>query len=62
MKNTYDGVIKKDCNDFVSTKEDAGSHGIGIKNIKESVNKYGGTCSITYDDIEFSFSILIPMS
>ena len=62
VKNTYNGIIKKDCNDFVSTKEDPGSHGIGIKNIKESVAGYGGTCSITYDDIEFSFSILIPLS
>lgn len=62
VKNTYNGVIKKDCNDFVSTKEDTDGHGFGIKNIRESVSKYGGTCSITYDDIEFSFSILIPMS
>lgn len=62
VKNTYNGVIKKDCNDFVSTKDDADGHGFGIKNIRESVSKYGGTCSITYDDIEFSFSILIPMS
>ena len=62
VKNTYNGVIKKDCNDFVSTKDDTDGHGFGIKNIRESVSKYGGTCSITYDDIEFSFSILIPMS
>ena len=62
VKNTYNGVIKKDCNDFVSTKDDTDGHGFGIKNIRESVSKYGGTCSITYDDIEFSFSILIPLS
>lgn len=62
VKNTYNGVIKKDCNDYVSTKDDTDGHGFGIKNIRESVSKYGGTCSITYDDIEFSFSILIPMS
>ena len=62
VKNTYNGVIKKDCNDYVSTKDDTDGHGFGIKNIRESVSKYGGTCSITYDDIEFSFSILIPLS
>ncbi len=60
VKNSYNGVIKKDCGAFVSTKEDEGGHGFGIRNIKESVAKYGGTCSITYDDMDFSFSILIP--
>jgi hypothetical protein len=60
VKNSYNGVIVKDCNDFVSSKEDTDGHGFGIKNIKESVSKYGGTCSITYDDIDFTFSILIP--
>lgn len=60
VKNSYNGEIVKDFNDFASTKKDTDGHGFGIKNIKESVTKYGGTCSITYDDIEFSFSILIP--
>ena len=60
VKNSYNGVIKKNLNDFVSTKEDEDGHGFGIRNIKESVSKYGGTCSITYDDMDFSFSILIP--
>ena len=60
VKNSYNGEIKKNLNDFVSTKEETDGHGFGIKNIKESVARYGGTCSITYDDIDFSFSILIP--
>ena len=60
VKNSYDGVIKKDCGELVSTKEDTDGHGFGIRNIRESVGKYGGTCSITYDDMDFSFSILIP--
>ena len=60
VKNSYNGVIKKDCGELVSTKEDADGHGFGIRNIRESVGKYGGTCSITYDDMDFSFSILIP--
>ena len=60
VKNSYNGEIKKNLNDFVSTKEDTDGHGFGIRNIKESVARYGGTCSITYDDMDFSFSILIP--
>ena len=60
VKNSYNGVIKKDCGELVSTKEDTDGHGFGIRNIRESVGKYGGTCSITYDDMDFSFSILIP--
>lgn len=41
-------IAEKDC------------HGVGIKNVKEVVEKYQGTCAITYDKKQFKFSILIP--
>ncbi|MBQ4530946.1 MAG: GHKL domain-containing protein [Lachnospiraceae bacterium] len=34
-------------------------HGIGIENIKETVEKYKGDCVIRHNDKEFCFSILI---
>ena len=46
---------------YVTTKrKDSSLHGIGIENIKETVDKYGGTCVIKHDKSSFQFSILIP--
>ena len=41
-------------------KSEKEEHGLGIKNIIEAVEKYGGSYSINYDDKEFVFSICIP--
>lgn len=46
---------------YISTKTvDTNSHGIGIENIKEAVERYGGTCVIRHNQSSFQFSILIP--
>lgn len=47
-------------NKFITTKEDTENHGIGIENIRESVEKNGGSCVIKYDESSFRFTILIP--
>ena len=47
-------------NKFITTKEDTENHGIGIENIRETVEKYGGSCVIKYDESSFRFVILIP--
>lgn len=45
---------------FISLKKDKELHGIGTKNIKAIVKKYGGTLSITYSDL-FCISITLPL-
>lgn len=46
--------------EFVTTKEnDADEHGVGIRNVVETVEKYKGRYVIDYDKGEFLFSILI---
>ena len=47
-------------NKFITTKEDTENHGIGIENIREAVEKNGGSCVIKYDESSFRFTILIP--
>lgn len=45
---------------FQSSKEaDGEEHGVGITNVCEIVEKYGGSYTITYDEKEFCFMILI---
>lgn len=60
VRNTYNGVIVKEGEEIRTLKADKEEHGLGIKNILESVEKYGGSYSINYDDKEFVFSICIP--
>ena len=60
VRNTYNGEIVKEGEEIRTLKADKEEHGLGIKNILESVEKYGGSYSINYDDKEFVFSICIP--
>lgn len=63
VKNTYEGNIVYDGEEIKSSKVDnIEEHGIGIKNIVETVKKYGGSYAIQdrEKESEFYFSILIP--
>lgn len=59
VSNTYDGVIKKAGENFISTKPKSSEHGIGLVNVRKTVEKYNGDMSINYTDKEFSVKILI---
>ncbi len=43
-----------------TTKKDTFLHGYGISNIKNAVEKYNGTCTITKENGKFTLKILIP--
>lgn len=42
-------------------KTDRFSHGFGLPNMKNSVGKYGGQCSIKSEDNKFTLKIIIPI-
>ena len=44
-----------------TTKKDNFLHGYGISNIKNAVEKYNGTCTITKENEKFILKILIPI-
>ncbi len=59
--NTISVEPVTDNSNYITTKTTSPHlHGIGIDNIKESVSKYGGTCVIKHDKLNFQFTILIP--
>lgn len=60
VRNTFNGEISKRGDELQTLKSEKEEHGLGIKNIIEAVEKYGGSYSINYDDKEFVFSICIP--
>lgn len=47
--------------DPVTTKEDNGYHGYGVKSIRYTAEKYGGTTTIRVEDSWFRLNILIPL-
>ena len=48
-------------NNFVTDKNNKFYHGLGISNIKNSVEKYNGETVINYTDDRFTIKILIPL-
>ena len=61
VRNTYNGEIIVKDGEIQTTKKNTDEHGIGLKNIKETVSKYHGAYVIKNDDSEFYFSIIIPV-
>lgn len=63
VKNPYvEKIIYKDEAILTTKKNDAKNHGIGLKNIKQIVEKYEGILSIDVEDTEFYISIVIPQN
>jgi len=60
-KNNHTEKIVKKNGDFVTTKENPGMfHGLGIKNVQNSVEELNGTLDIQHTDSTFTVSILMP--
>ena len=61
VKNTFSNPIVYENGEIISTKlVQPEEHGVGIKNIIEVIEKYGGSYSIKNENYEFYFSIIIP--
>lgn len=58
--NTYSKIPIRSGDKFRTTKEDTELHGIGIENVKDTVEKYSGTYVIKYQENLFKFVIMIP--
>ena len=60
VTNTFADKPSEMNGELVTSKNDElGNHGIGIKNVKEIVEKYDGGCTVNYDDEWFFVAILI---
>lgn len=47
VRNTWNGVLKREDQRLLSTKKDTGNHGLGVEIIKELASKYGGDFEMT---------------
>lgn len=60
IKNTYDGIIKID-NGRVIGRKNAGSHGIGLRSVRDLVNEQNGKLEISVEDNYFIVEGIIPI-
>lgn len=64
VKNSFDGTIcdgesRKDKPKKTATRQPTGDHGFGLKNIKQSVEKYNGKMTVDHQGTVFSVDILL---
>ncbi|WP_338658292.1 GHKL domain-containing protein [Paraclostridium sordellii] len=61
IENSKINKILSKKGNIITDKKDKFYHGIGIKNIRNIVNKYDGEVSIKFDDEKFLLTIMIPI-
>ncbi|MCI8771363.1 MAG: GHKL domain-containing protein [Lachnospiraceae bacterium] len=61
VRNTQNGTLKKERERLYTTKrENSESHGIGLKNVIQIINKNDGYYALGHTENEFQISIVIP--
>lgn len=62
ISNTYYGTVKRDkTGKILTAKKDTGNHGIGLKNVKEIVDRHHGSMEIIAEDNRFEITVLLYM-
>lgn len=62
LENSFDGNVKKKGEEFLTRKEEEGIHGIGMKNMNEIVEKYGGKQEIEVSEKRFKTKLILFVS
>lgn len=61
VENYYETPLQQSGQEFKTTKKDKHYHGYGIKSIRYTAEKYGGSLVIQTEESWFSLRILIPL-
>ena len=59
IHNTYQGKLRKQNNDFLTTKKEQKLHGYGFKNIHSIIEKYSGSSSFRTENNIFKADIIL---
>ncbi len=60
IKNTYNGTIIQNGEQFMTTKEEKSFHGIGLRNVNRIVETYTGNIYRNYDGKIFETMVVLP--
>ncbi len=61
IENTYNGEIKRENNQFFTTKKEKDGHGIGLRNVNRLVELYHGYIQQDFDENTYITTILLPI-
>ena len=61
IENNYVGELRNDGARLLTTKENAGSHGIGLQNVKRIVDKYNGYMQQEYENGVYVATVLMSV-
>ena len=59
--NPFDGKLHRTADSLQSTKENAEDHGVGLKSVRHTVERYGGTLTWNADGALFAVTVIIPI-
>lgn len=59
--NSFNGEVNKNYSGYQSTKNDSFAHGIGLRSIQITIEKYNGELLLKHDNNEFSAEVFLPM-
>ncbi len=59
IKNNFDGNIVHKGDEFITTKNDKEMHGLGLKNVRSSVDKYNGSMDINHNNDIYEVDIML---
>lgn len=62
ISNTKSNTIIEKNKSLITSKKNKEFHGLGIKSIKNTLEKYSGTSTIEFTDTMFALNILIPLN
>jgi len=60
IENHFTGTILNTDSGFISTKKEKGIHGIGIKSVENTAEKYGGYLECFVEDKLFTAVLVLP--
>lgn len=61
LSNSCDTPPKQSGNRLISTKQDNGMHGFGLKSVKKTISKYQGDYEWNYDEKECCFTVTVML-
>lgn len=61
ISNSCDTPPKQSGNRLISTKQDNGMHGFGLRSVKKTITKYQGDYEWNYDEKEGSFTVTLML-
>lgn len=61
ISNSFDGLIKKIDDIYMTRKEDKKNHGLGLKSVQNAIQKYDGAMQVSHDGKRFQVKVLMYM-